>query len=72
MCFKIVDDDSGEIIRQSTIRSANKPGTVNLQVDPLKPSPLVVTDKHDVLDDFMSVADFSTPFHAQQQQRDTC
>ena len=65
MCFKIVDDDSGEIIQRSTIRSANKPGTANLQVDPLEPPP-VVTDKQDVLDDFMPVANFATPFHAQQ------
>ena len=42
MCFKIVGDDSGEIIRRSTIRSANKPGTANLQVDPLEPPPIVI------------------------------
>ena len=50
MCFKIVDYDSGKIIRQSTIRSANKSGTSNLQVDPLKPPPSVdTTDNNNVL-----------------------
>ena len=36
MRWKLVDDVSGEIICRSTIRSAIKPGTANLQVDPLE------------------------------------
>ena len=68
MCFKIVDNDSGEIIRRSTIRSTNKPSTANLQVDPLEPPPSVDdNDDDDVLDDFISLADFATPFHPKNQ-----
>ena len=36
MCWKLVDDNSGEIIYKSTTRSAIEPGTVNLQVGPLE------------------------------------
>ena len=35
MCWKLVDDVSGEIVCRSTICSAIKPGTANLQVDPI-------------------------------------
>ena len=70
MCWKLVDDNSGEIINWSIIRSAIEPGTANLQVDPLEPLPDPVkaaapvessptTDT--ILDDFMSLADFTTP-----------
>ena len=65
--FKIVDDDSREIIRQSTIRSANKPDTANLQVDPLEPPPSVIIDNTDVLEDFISLADFAAPFNTKKQ-----
>ena len=58
MYWKLVDDNSGEIICWSTIRSAIEPGTANLQVDPLEPLQVPVDD---ILDDFMSLADFSTP-----------
>ena len=37
MCWKLVDDNSGEIIGRSTIPSAIEPGTTNLLVNPLEP-----------------------------------
>ena len=39
MCWKLVDDNSGEIINRSTIRSAIEPGASNLRVDPIEPHP---------------------------------
>ena len=62
MCWKLVDDNSGEIINRSTIRSAIEPGSANLQVDPLEPIPKPVDDVTDVLDDFMSLAILEHPF----------
>ena len=53
-CVGIVDDNSGEIINRSTIQSAIELGSSNLQVDP-------IDDTTDVLDDFMSLADFNLP-----------
>ena len=68
MCWKLVDDNSGEKVYRSTICSAIEPGTANLQVDPLEPltmsvEPLEPIGDHDhaLLDDFMSLADFKTP-----------
>ena len=69
MCWKLVDDISGEIICRSTIRSATEPGTAILQIDPLEPIPdlvepledLIRSKTDDLLDDFMSLADFDTP-----------
>ena len=63
MCWKLVNDVSREIICRSTICSAIKPGTANLQVDPIEPKP-VATSMHDdkMLDEFMSLVDFFTPF----------
>ena len=53
MCWKLVDDNSGEIICRSTIRSAIEPCTANLQVDPLEPLPKPVEDvaTANILDD---------------------
>ena len=70
MCWKLVDDNSGEEIFRSIICSAIQPGTANLQVDPLKPLPTPVVDivattgTSAILDDFMSLANFETPFTA--------
>ena len=61
MCWKLVDDNSEETICRSTIRSAIKLGAANLQVDPLEPLPKPVDDAADILDNFMSLADFETP-----------
>ena len=63
MYWKLVDDNSGEIICRSTIRSTIEPGTANLQVDPLEPLPDPIDDtKHDdLLDDLMSLANFNAP-----------
>ena len=61
MCWKLVDDNSGEIINRLTIRSAIEPGSVNLQGDPLEPIHKPIDDATDVLDDFMSLVDFETP-----------
>ena len=65
MCQKLVDDNSGEIVCRSTIRSTIKPGTANLQVqvDLLEPllKPLEDAATDDILDNFMSLADFETP-----------
>ena len=41
MCWKLVNDVSGEIVCRSTIRSAIEPGTTNLQVNPIEPNPEV-------------------------------
>ena len=70
MCWKLVDDANGEIIYRSTIRSTIEPGTVNLQVGPLESIPDHIehledplpSETNDLLDDFMSLADFNTPF----------
>ena len=51
MCWKLVNDNSGEIINWLTIRSVIDPGSANLQVDPLEPLPNPVDDDKDVLDD---------------------
>ena len=67
MCFKIVDDNSGGLIWRSTIRSTDTPGTANLQVDPLEPPPSVIIDNTDVLEDFMSLADFAAPFNTKKK-----
>ena len=70
MCWKLVDDNSGEIINRSIIRSAIEPGAANLQVDPLEliPSPIASTDSitpspttNTIMYDFMQLADFTTP-----------
>ena len=67
MCWKLVDDNSGEIINRSTIRSAIEPGAANLQVDPIEPIPEPTTPPTEaptndtLLNDFMSLADFATP-----------
>ena len=61
LCWKLVDDNSGEIICRSTIRSTIEPGSANLQVDPLEPIPKPVDDAPDILGDFMSLADFKIP-----------
>lgn len=63
MCWKLVDDVSGEIIYRSIICLAIEPGATNLQVDPIEPKP-DATSIHDdeILDEFVSLADFATPF----------
>ena len=58
MCYKLVDNETGKIINRSVIRSATEPGTANLRVDPIEPLP---PDPHDILDEMMSTADFTTP-----------
>ena len=66
MCWKLVDDNSGEIICRSTIRLAIEPGTANLQVDPIGPIPYPIADPIEntntstILDDFMQLANFET------------
>ena len=44
-----------------TIRSAIEPGSANLQVDPLELISQPIDATADVLDDFISLADFDTP-----------
>ena len=64
MCYKLVDDESGKIICRSIIRLATKPGTTNLQVNPIKPlrpNAIINTEKDDMLDDFMLLVYFETP-----------
>ena len=61
MCWKLDDDISGEMVCRSTIHSAIKPGTANLQVDTLESIPDVPSPTGTLLDDFMSLADFDTP-----------
>ena len=51
MCWKLVDNNSGDVINQSNIRSAIEPGSANLQVDPLELLPNTVDDDTDVLDE---------------------
>ena len=63
MCWKLVDNNRGEIICRSTIPSAIEPGSVDLQVDPVKPllDPIDKTDSSEILGDLMSLANFETP-----------
>ena len=69
MCWKLVDDNSGEIICRSTIRSVIEPSTANLQIDPLEPLNTSVQSLEQIednpnasiLDDFLSLADFEIP-----------
>ena len=61
MCWKLVDDISGENICRSTIHSAIEPGTANLLVDPLESLPDVPSQTGTLLDDSVSLADFDTP-----------
>ena len=59
MCWKLVDDNSGEIICISTIQSVIEPGTANLQVNLLKPLSNEKQENNEVtLDEFMLLADF--------------
>ena len=60
MCWKLVDDDSGEIICRSTIHSAIEPGSANLQVDPINslPDPPILPDTSYILDEFYVVSKF--------------
>ena len=65
MCYKLVDDESGKIICKSVIRSATKPGTSNLHIDPIETLPLDAipnTESDAMLDELMTLADFETPF----------
>ena len=64
MCYKLVDDESGKIVCCSVNRSATKPGTANLRVDPIKPLPHDAnsnTDPDAMLDEMMITPDFETP-----------
>ena len=62
MCWKLVDNNSEEIICRSTIRSAIESGTANLQIDPLETfNPIEDNLSANILDNFMSLADFDTP-----------
>ena len=59
MCWKIVDDVSGEIICRSTIRSAIELVTANLKVDPIEPrleEILDTTEDNGLLSKFVSLA----------------
>ena len=63
MYHKLVDDESGNIVYCSVIRSATEPGTANLRVDPLEPLPpdaIRNTDPDALLDEMMALADFET------------
>ena len=63
-CWKLVGDVSREIIYRSIIYSAIEAGTNNPQVDPLelKQTNLVeLIDTDEILDNFMSLANFDTP-----------
>ena len=65
MCWKLVDDVSGEIICRSTICFAIEPGTANLQVNPIEPNTEVKvesTENDELLDEFILLAGFETPF----------
>ena len=63
LCWKLVDDNSGELICRPTIRSAIEPGSANLQVDQVEPlpDPIDQTDSSEILDNFMGLANFETP-----------
>ena len=54
ICWKLVEDNSGEIINQSTIRSTIESGAAKLQVHPLETLPKPADDATDILNDFMS------------------
>ena len=76
MCWKLLNDVSGEIVCRSTIWSVIEPSTANLQdnhleplKDPVKPTKLDKPNKKidstgnkETLDEFMSLADIETPF----------
>ena len=64
MCWKFVDDVSGEIICRSTISSVIEPDTANIQVDPIKPIPPNTNPDYEdnLLVEFISLADFDIPF----------
>ena len=70
MCYKLVNDVSGMIICRSVIRLAIEPGTANLQVDRIEPLPDPVTDTEnvDMVDEFMLLADFDTPFSRKSEK----
>ena len=64
MCYKHVDDESGEIICRPVIRSVTEPDTANLCIDPVEPLPsnaLHNTEPDAMLDELMTLADFETP-----------
>ena len=69
MCWKFIDDNIGKIICRSVIRSALEPGTANLQVDPIEPlqdDAILDTEDDAMLNGFMSLVDFETPFSRKQ------
>ena len=39
MCYKLVDDESSNIVCRSVIQSATEPGTDKLRIDPIKSLP---------------------------------
>ena len=61
MCWTLVDDNSGEIICRSAIRSAIESDTTNLQVDPVQSLPDPIDDTKGLLNNFMSLTNFETP-----------
>ena len=62
MCWKLVDDVSGELVCRSTIRSAIEAGTAYLQIGLLESLPdSVEPSELTLLDDFISLANFKTP-----------
>ena len=63
MCYKLVDDESGNIVCRSVIRSATEPGTANFRIDPIKPLPpdaIHNTEPNAMLDELMTMADLKT------------
>ena len=65
MCYKLVDNNSWKKICRSIICLATKPGTANLQVNPIEPllkNVILDIEEDTMLDKFMSLADFETPF----------
>ena len=71
MYWKLVDDNSGKIICRSVICSATKPGSANLQVDPIKPLPkdaIIDIEEDTMLDKFMSFANFKTPLSHRDEE----
>ena len=63
MYWKLIDDNSREIICRPTIWSAIEPGITNLQVDHVEPIPEEKTNDtdDDIINDILRAADFGSP-----------
>ena len=61
MCWKLVDDNSGEIVCRSAIRSAIELGAANFQIDHMELLPNPIDGNDGLIDNFISLANFKTP-----------